>query len=102
MAHDLNLLRTFDILYDELSVIRAAARLFLTQSAVSHALARLRRLRVALAEIRSVVATPISTRPRASSASLFRAALLLRADRSQPDRARTQIYAGHDPADRQH
>jgi DNA-binding transcriptional LysR family regulator len=81
---DLNLLRMFDILYDERNVTRAAARLFLTQSAVSHALARLRevlgdplfmripsglqpterahqlapRLRVALAEIRSAVATP--------------------------------------------
>ncbi len=84
MDIDLNLLRIFDILYDERNVTRAAARLFLTQSAVSHALARLRevlgdplfmripsglqpterahqlapRLRVALAEIRSVVATP--------------------------------------------
>jgi DNA-binding transcriptional LysR family regulator len=82
---DLNLLRIFDILYDERNVTRAAARLFLTQSAVSHALARLRdvlgdplflripsglepterahqlapRLRVALAEIRSAVATPM-------------------------------------------
>jgi DNA-binding transcriptional LysR family regulator len=85
MDIDLNLLRIFDILYDERNVTRAAARLSLTQSAVSHALARLRevlgdplfvripsgllpterahqlapRLRVALAEIRSVVATPI-------------------------------------------
>jgi DNA-binding transcriptional LysR family regulator len=85
MDIDLNLLRIFEILYDERNVTRAAARLFLTQSAVSHALARLRhvladplflripsglqpterahqlapRLRVALAEIRSVVATPI-------------------------------------------
>jgi DNA-binding transcriptional LysR family regulator len=84
MDIDLNLLRIFDILYDERNVTRAAARLFLTQSAVSHALARLRdvlgdplfvripsglqptnrahqlapRLRVALAEIRSAVAIP--------------------------------------------
>jgi DNA-binding transcriptional LysR family regulator len=82
---DLNLLRIFDVLYDECNVTRAAARLFLTQSAVSHALARLREvlgdplfmripsglqptsrahqlappLRVALAEIRSVVAIPL-------------------------------------------
>jgi DNA-binding transcriptional LysR family regulator len=82
---DLNLLRIFDILYDERNVTRAAARLCLTQSAVSHALARLRealgdplfmripsglrpterahrlapRLRVALAEIRSAVVTPM-------------------------------------------
>ena len=84
MDIDLNLLRIYDILYDERNVTRAAARLFLTQSAVSHALARLRevlgdplfvripsglrpterahrfapRLRVALAEIRSMVANP--------------------------------------------
>jgi DNA-binding transcriptional LysR family regulator len=84
MDIDLNLLRIFDILYDERNVTRAAARLFLTQSAVSHALARLRhvlddplfvripsglqpterahrlapRLRVALGEIRSLVASP--------------------------------------------
>src|ERR1700733_14493427 len=85
MDIDLNLLKIFEIVYDERNVTRAAARLFLSQSAVSHALARLRdvlgdplfiripsglrpterahqlapRLRVALAEIRSVVATPI-------------------------------------------
>jgi DNA-binding transcriptional LysR family regulator len=84
MDIDLNLLRIFEILYDERHATRAAARLFLTQSAVSHALARLRvvlndplfiripsglqpterahqlapRLRAALAEIRSVVAAP--------------------------------------------
>lgn len=39
---DLNLLRLFDMLYEERSVTRAAARLSLTQSAVSHALSRLR------------------------------------------------------------
>ncbi len=89
---DLNLLRVFDILYEERNATRAAARLFLTQSAVSHALARLRdvlgdplferipsglqptqrahqlapRLRVALAEIRSAVATPIFNPARAN------------------------------------
>jgi DNA-binding transcriptional LysR family regulator len=82
---DLDLLRVFDVLFDECNVTRAAARLFLSQSAVSHALARLRdvlgdpffvripsglqptsrahqlapRLRVALAEIRNVVAIPL-------------------------------------------
>jgi DNA-binding transcriptional LysR family regulator len=61
MDIDLNLLRIFDILYDERNVTRAAARLFLTQSAVSHALAHelAPRLRMALAEIRSAVATPM-------------------------------------------
>jgi DNA-binding transcriptional LysR family regulator len=39
---DLNLLRVFDAVYDEGSVTRAGARLGLTQSAVSHALNRLR------------------------------------------------------------
>ena len=39
---DLNLLVTFDVLMTERSVTRAAARLSRTQSAVSHALARLR------------------------------------------------------------
>ena len=40
---DLNLLRVFDTLYELRSVTRAASRLGLTQSAVSHALGRLRR-----------------------------------------------------------
>jgi len=39
---DLNLLRVFDTLFEQRSVTRAAARLGLTQSAVSHALGRLR------------------------------------------------------------
>jgi DNA-binding transcriptional LysR family regulator len=39
---DLNLLRVFDALLDERSVTRAGARLGLSQSAVSHALGRLR------------------------------------------------------------
>ena len=42
MKTDLNLLRVFDILMEVRSVGRAADRLGLTQSAVSHALARLR------------------------------------------------------------
>jgi len=43
-ALDLNLLRVFDALAEERSVTRAGARLGLTQSAVSHALNRLRHL----------------------------------------------------------
>src|SRR6202795_1058663 len=39
---DLNLLRVFDVLLEERSVTRAGTRLGLTQSAVSHALNRLR------------------------------------------------------------
>lgn len=41
---DLNLLRVFDALFEERSVTRAGSRLRVTQSAVSHALARLRDL----------------------------------------------------------
>lgn len=39
---DLNLLRVFDVMLEERSVTRAGARLGLTQSAISHALNRLR------------------------------------------------------------
>ncbi|OAI30591.1 LysR family transcriptional regulator [Methylosinus sp. R-45379] len=39
---DLNLLITFDVLMEELSVSRAAERMYVTQSAMSHALQRLR------------------------------------------------------------
>lgn len=39
---DLNLLRTFDTLMEEKSVLRAGQKLNITQSAVSHALSRLR------------------------------------------------------------
>jgi len=82
---DLNLLQVFELLYEEGNVTKAAARLHLTQSAVSHALARLRvmlgdplfvrissglqpterahqlapRLRTALAEVRSAVEMPV-------------------------------------------
>jgi DNA-binding transcriptional LysR family regulator len=41
-THDLNLLRVFDVLLEERNVTRTGARLGLTQSAVSHALNRLR------------------------------------------------------------
>lgn len=42
MLFDLNLLRVFDVMLEERSVTRTGARLGLTQSAVSHALNRLR------------------------------------------------------------
>lgn len=42
ISPDLNLLRVFDLLFEERSVSRTAQRLGLTQSAVSHALGRLR------------------------------------------------------------
>ncbi|HEX8797001.1 MAG TPA: LysR family transcriptional regulator, partial [Terriglobales bacterium] len=40
---DLNLLRVFDAMFAERNVTRAARRVFLSQPAVSHALARLRK-----------------------------------------------------------
>ena len=39
---DLNLIRVFDAVMEERSVLRASQRLHLSQSAVSHALSRLR------------------------------------------------------------
>src|ERR1700750_1224991 len=42
MIQDLNLLRVFDVLLEERSVTRTGVRLGLSQSAVSHALNRLR------------------------------------------------------------
>ena len=41
---DLNLLRVFDAIMEERSVLRASEKLFLSQSAVSHSLARLREM----------------------------------------------------------
>ena len=41
---DLNLLRVFDAVMEERSVLRASQKVFLSQSAVSHALARLREM----------------------------------------------------------
>jgi len=41
---DLNLLRVFDAIMEERSVLRASQRVFLSQSAVSHSLARLREM----------------------------------------------------------
>jgi DNA-binding transcriptional LysR family regulator len=41
-GHRPQLPKVFEIVYDERNVTRAAARLFLTQSAASHALARLK------------------------------------------------------------
>src|SRR5271156_224376 len=104
MDIDFNLLRIFEILYDERHVTRAAARLFLTQSAVSHALGRLRdalddplfiripsglrpterahqlapRLLAALAEIRGAVAAPRFDPAIRASASSFRPRLVER------------------------
>jgi len=60
---DLNLLRVFDFLYEERSVSRAAVRLNVTQSAVSHALRRLR----------AMVGDPLFTRGASGLQSTARA-----------------------------
>jgi DNA-binding transcriptional LysR family regulator len=39
---DLNLLRVFDAVFEDRNLLRAGKRLHLSQSAISHALARLR------------------------------------------------------------
>ena len=43
-SFDLNLLRVFDAIMEERSVLRASQKVFLSQSAVSHSLARMREL----------------------------------------------------------
>jgi DNA-binding transcriptional LysR family regulator len=58
-AVDLNLLRVFDAVFQERHVTRAAARLALTQPALSNALARLRRL----LKDELFVKTPAGVRP---------------------------------------
>jgi DNA-binding transcriptional LysR family regulator len=70
---DLNLLVVFDTIMTERSVSRAAERLHLTQSAVSHALTRLRALmedelfiRVAAGMLPTALAESISGRVRAA------------------------------------
>lgn len=65
-AVDLNLLRVFDALLEEGSVTRAGARLGLSQSAVSHALGRLR----ALMGDELFVRTPAGVRPTPRAAEV--------------------------------
>lgn len=60
---DLNLLPVFEAAYEERSLSRAATRLAMTQSAVSHALSRLRvvfRDELFVRQTRGVVATPVA------------------------------------------
>lgn len=63
---DLNLLRVFDAVMEERSVLRAGQRLCLTQSAVSHALARLREV---LGDD-LLVRTPTGMRPTARALTM--------------------------------
>jgi DNA-binding transcriptional LysR family regulator len=62
-AVDLNLLPVFEATYEERSLSRAADRLAMTQSAVSHALSRLRSLfrdELFIRQSRGVVPTPVA------------------------------------------
>lgn len=62
---DLNLFRVFDVVYRERNLTRAAERLSLSQSAVSHALARMREQLgdpLFLREAQGVAPTPLATR----------------------------------------
>jgi DNA-binding transcriptional LysR family regulator len=87
---DLRLLRCFIALVEEHSVTRAAARLGMTQSAMSHALGRLRR----------TFGDPLLVRGREGSAVTARAMELEGPIRDLLDRARTiaAIDAPFDPA----
>ena len=60
---DLNLLPVFEAVFEERSLSRAAAKLAMTQSAVSHALSRLRtvfRDELFVREARGVLPTPVA------------------------------------------
>ena len=62
---DLNLLPVFEAAYEEQSLSHAAVRLAMTQSAVSHALARLRavfRDELFVRRARGVLPTPVADR----------------------------------------
>ena len=62
---DLNLLPVFEAVYEEKSLSRAAVRLAMTQSAISHALSRLRsvfRDELFVRQSRGVVPTPAADR----------------------------------------
>jgi DNA-binding transcriptional LysR family regulator len=69
---DLNLLKTLAVLLEERSVARAADRLHVTASAVSHALARLRRLLGDPLFVRAGNALAPTTRARAIEGPLLR------------------------------
>ena len=62
---DLNLLPVFEAVYEEKSLSRAAVRLAMTQSAISHALSRLRfvfRDELFVRQSRGVIPTPVADR----------------------------------------
>ena len=90
---DLNLLRVFDIVMEVRSVSRAADRLGLTQSAVSHALARLR----------EQLADPLFVRQRGGLAPTQRAYEIAPGVRDGLNRLRDAIAeSGFDPGSTAH
>src|SRR5260370_7547340 len=69
---DLNLLPVFEAVYEEQSLSRAAVRLAMTQSAVSHAVTRLRMLfrdELFVRQARGVLPTPTADRIYAKTRS---------------------------------
>src|ERR1700704_7803 len=63
---DLNLLRVFNVVMEEQSVLRASQRVCLSQSAVSHALARLR----GMLDDELFIRTPTGMRPTARALTM--------------------------------
>lgn len=84
---DLNLLRVLGVMLEERSVTRTGARLGLTQSAVSHALGRLREL----------LGDPLFTREGRSMQPTARASEIARAVQAALDQLQAAVTAGFDP-----
>ena len=101
-ALDLNLLRVFDVVYRERNLTRAAERLFLTPSAVSHALARLRGAfggALFLRDGRGVAPTPLAERlaPRVREGLALLQGALQGAAHFEPEQEAGQVtLAMHD------
>ncbi len=86
-ALDLNLLRVLSVMLEERSVTRTGARLGLTQSAVSHALGRLRDL----------LGDPLFTREGRSMQPTARASEIARAVHAALDQLQAAVASGFDP-----
>lgn len=84
---DLNLLRVLSVMLEERSVTRTGARLGLTQSAVSHALGRLREL----------LGDPLFTREGRSMRPTTRATEIARAVQAALDQLQAAVASGFDP-----
>ncbi|MFZ1990325.1 MAG: LysR family transcriptional regulator, partial [Alphaproteobacteria bacterium] len=84
---DLNLLRVLSVMLEERSVTRTGARLGLTQSAVSHALTRLRDL----------LGDPLFVRDGRSMRPTTRAGELARGVQAALEQLQAAVTAGFDP-----